>query len=209
MIAIHDPRVTQVGSTFHVQCPCGRAQEYNHKNSARMAAERGTCRACRKDYRVRRESNVYRNAEGKWCSSCNSCGVEQAYTRRDHAVSSDRVGWMCKTCSAPLTRRNWGVGSQKRLFNRFRKSAAARGLEWAITEKEMFQNYTAKCTYTGWDISVEGEKPTASLDRIDNSCGYTPNNIQWVHTSVNMARGALTTDAFINMCTAVADREKW
>ena len=62
---------------------------------------------------------------------------------------------------------------------------------------------------TGMYISLEYKEQTASLDRIDNSKGYEVGNIQWVHKEINMMRGPLPIDRFIELCGFVADKVKW
>lgn len=49
------------------------------------------------------------------------------------------------------------------------------------------------------------ERPTASLDRIDNSKGYELGNVQWVHKDVNIMRNVYSVDYFIKICELVAD----
>jgi len=47
---------------------------------------------------------------------------------------------------------------------------------------------------------------TASLDRIDSSKGYTPDNTQWLHKRVNKSKMEFDQKDFITMCRAVAAR---
>jgi hypothetical protein len=44
---------------------------------------------------------------------------------------------------------------------------------------------------------------TASIDRIDNSKGYIPGNVQWVHKDINYMRGGLSIMEFIIFCRQV------
>ena len=44
---------------------------------------------------------------------------------------------------------------------------------------------------------------TASIDRIDNSKGYVPDNVQWVHKDINYMRGGLSIMEFIIFCRQV------
>lgn len=76
----------------------------------------------------------------------------------------------------------------------------------------MFQNYNDICCMTGLRISLEYKEQTASLDRIDNSKGYEVGNIQWVHKDINMMRGPLPIDKFVELCKLIsvnADKVKW
>lgn len=46
---------------------------------------------------------------------------------------------------------------------------------------------------------------TASLDRKDNTRGYTLNNVQWVHKDVNIMKNTFDRDYFVSMCRRVAE----
>ena len=76
-----------------------------------------------------------------------------------------------------------------------------------MSEGEMFANFDGYCQMTGWPISISYNESTASLDRIDSKSGYIVDNIQWVHTMVNMAKNKYGVNRFIAMCKAVAT--KW
>ena len=172
---------------------------------------RGSCQSCKKDYRSVKDSefNIYKRIDGKWCCKCSGCGIEQAYTRKDHAKQSSVSDWQCKKCSGERKRfsNNRPVGNKTRYFNKFKKSAYRRGIEWNLSEGEMFANFDGYCQMTGWPISISYNESTASLDRIDSKSGYIVDNIQWVHTMVNMAKNKYGVNRFIAMCKAVAT--KW
>lgn len=176
-------------------------------------AVRGSCRFCKKDYRSTKDKScgIYLNKDGKWCSRCDGCEKEQAYTRKDHAKQSFLQGWQCKTCvqQSKAFQKNQHVGGMHRLFNKFKKSAKNRNIDWSLTFDEFCSGYTGYCALTNWNLSLKYSNTTASLDRINSSVGYTPENIQWVHSMINMCKNKYTQDKFIEMCKAVADREKW
>ena len=95
-------------------------------------------------------------------------------------------------------------------YNSFYKSAISRGYCWEITIEDiatLYEIQKGKCALTGWNIgwtSVNWNH-SASIDRIDNLKGYTLDNIQLVHKSVNMARGTLSVSEFIDMCNAITN----
>lgn len=209
MRPINDPRVTLIDGLYFATCACGHQSFFPAKAQALRLVQRGSCRHCKKDYRIMKGhvDGLYKNQNGKWCSTCSGCGKEQAYTRRDHAKQSTVAGWRCKPCTA-LEKgfsANRPVGDNKRLYNRFFNSAKDRRVEWSISEEEMFETYTGRCKLTGWDISTKYDNCTASLDRIDNSKGYVKGNIQWVHVMVNMCRNKYPLEDFLRMCKSVTD----
>lgn len=71
---------------------------------------------------------------------------------------------------------------------------------------EMFLRTTAYRTYTNRRGGPRGQRVngTASLDRIDNTKGYIPGNIQWVHKEINRMKGTLTSKQFVEWCKLVA-----
>lgn len=208
MRAIDEPRITQVGGKFHVTCACGVSREVALKNTALKILHRGACRVCMPHWRnkVLKNEDIYQNSTGKWCSKCPTCMAEQAYTRKDHARSSSRNNWNCKACIAQNRgfSANRPIGSKKRLFRKFQKSAASRGLRFDLTLDSMFQGYDGRCALSGIHLDLDYSNCTGSLDRIDNSKGYEPSNIQWVHKDLNMMRGALPIERFTELCKLVA-----
>lgn len=99
-------------------------------------------------------------------------------------------------------------------YNSFHKSAISRGYKWEIGIEDIDALYDiqrGRCAMTGWNIgwSSTGQNHTASIDRINNDGNYTLDNIQIVHKSVNMCRGTMNVEEFIEMCKAVADKVKW
>jgi len=73
----------------------------------------------------------------------------------------------------------------------------------------MFEKFTGYCALTNWEISIHYSEANASLDRINSNLGYTIDNIQWVHTMVNMSKNKYKEEDFIKMCCSVADKVKW
>jgi len=172
---------------------------------------RNACRYCKRDYRnVDGIINIYKNSHGKWCSTCSCCGIEQAYTRKDHAKQSELADWQCKACIAKQKgfSNNQAIGNKRRLYNRFRKSANTRRIAWEINYEQFIKCFTGKCALSGWNISMDAKNCTASFDRIDSKKPYELNNVQWVHIMVNMCKNKYNQGTFIEMCTAIANQNK-
>ena len=65
------------------------------------------------------------------------------------------------------------------------------------------------CNLSGKRLSIVRFSPEiVSIDRLDNTKGYVKDNIQLLCSSVNLAKNALDEDYFINMCKAIAERNK-
>jgi hypothetical protein len=212
MKQIIDSRLNKINEKWVAECTnCNKQICYSFKDSALKMLNRGSCRNCKKDYRnVIGEIPVYKNLEGKWCKTCSGCGKEQAYTRKDHAKQSYLADSQCKNCVSQSKgfSNNRPVGDKLRLFNRFSKLAKSRNIEWNLSLEEMFSSYNEKCSLTGWDIDISYLNCNASLDRIDNDKGYSLDNIQWVHTMVNMCKNKYKEEDFIKMCEDIANKKQ-
>lgn len=94
-----------------------------------------------------------------------------------------------------------------------RANAALRSLEFKVTPKEaweLWERQQGKCALSGQTLTFQGNKRktqagTASLDRIDSSKGYLPDNIQWVHKRINVMKSNLSDQEFIRFCKLVAN----
>lgn len=63
-----------------------------------------------------------------------------------------------------------------------------------------------KCALTGWPLSVETRNPNlATLDRIDNTKGYTTDNIRWTVWPANRMKRDMPEDDFISLVSAITD----
>lgn len=93
-------------------------------------------------------------------------------------------------------------------YNSFRKSALSRGLEWELTIEfvdALYELQEGRCAFSGLPIqwSEVNWDHSASIDRIDNERGYLPDNVQLVHKEINMMRGSLDSERFIELCARV------
>lgn len=97
-------------------------------------------------------------------------------------------------------------------FRSIKGGADSRNLQFCITPQdayEMFIKQDGKCALSGCSIYLnpeyrKGHIQTASLDRIDSTKGYLPNNIQWVHKDINKLKTNFGEKCFRSMCLAVA-----
>jgi len=154
---------------------------------------------------------------GRFAKDCPECGEQQTYLRKNYAEASLREGKACKSCTNRKTE-NSGRGIHRGVnvtwFNKFKNSAALRGLVWAIGLDDVADVYEAQsglCALSGWQIgwSDVGQIHTASIVRIDSDFGYTADNIQIVHKVINMMKQQYSQKDFIEACVAVADKVKW
>lgn len=101
-----------------------------------------------------------------------------------------------------------------------RGGAKRRNIPFNITAKDIWEQYISqnkKCKFTGLDLIFgalcqkdckQREKQTASVDRKDSSKGYEKDNIQIIHSHVNIMKNFMADWYFIAMCKHVADFNK-
>ncbi|MCK9428949.1 MAG: hypothetical protein M0R17_02925 [Candidatus Omnitrophica bacterium] len=100
-----------------------------------------------------------------------------------------------KITNIPVIKQNRSFSGYKNLYKTqwsdIEKKAKIRNLEFSITIEDAYKKFEKQqgyCALTGLPITLGYKKlSTASLDRIDNSIGYTLSNIQWIHKKINIA----------------------
>ena len=106
-------------------------------------------------------------------------------------------------------------------WSSYQKGAEARELAFDITIEyawELFLKQERKCALTGlpiyFDMDLDflrrygHQNGTASLDRIDSTKGYTPDNIQWVHKDVNKMKMDLPQEKFFSIIKQIYEHKK-
>lgn len=116
--------------------------------------------------------------------------------------------------------RHEGVGNfTKTAYNHFKNSAKKRNINWSdeLTIEYLYElliKQNKKCALTGLPIDLTESRKnsnvnfklmTASIDRIDSSKGYEPNNVQWVHKDINRMKWIFPQNQFIEMCQLVVN----
>lgn len=209
------PKVVKIKGIWSAACPnCGEMRSYSERGSARIAVKNKTvCATCSAAKRTahydhhNEQYGIWRNADGKWVSLCPDCGVERFFKSRRHALASARGGARCRPCSSKLHRRRPHVnGFRPGDIARFRDGAAARGYEFALTVEnvsEMWDKQGGRCAISG--IEMCKRPRTWSLDRKDNSLGYTPENVWLVDKRLNIMRNVFDVEEFIRLCEAVVE----
>lgn len=156
-----------------------------------------------------------------------SCGKEQFIRAYFLEVGRQTC---CKSCSQKraliehtsrqkfLKLKHDGIGNfTKTTYGYLRNCAKRRDISWSeeLTIEYLYElllRQNKKCALTGLNIdltesrkdcNVNFELMTASLDRIDSSKGYEPNNIQWVHKHINKMKNNFDESYFKMLCNLV------
>lgn len=107
----------------------------------------------------------------------------------------------------------------KRTLQKTRYEAVSRrNLQFKVDLKyivEMFFKQQGKCALTGWDLEFDRggdfkskiNPRVATMDRIDNTLGYVPGNIQLTCSFPNFIKGSLSNNEFIDLCKLVVESQ--
>ncbi len=99
-----------------------------------------------------------------------------------------------------------------KFLSNFRSGARTRGMEFRITIEFLWDLYIQqdrKCKYTGEELKFgsmsDPSSVTASIDRIDSSKGYLPENVQLIHKDVNLMKHILSEERFLYLCQQITN----
>jgi hypothetical protein len=166
------------------------------------------------------KSERFKKAGIYWNECECICGVIKD-VREWHLNNSKTKGCGCTNIKTRF--RYEGIGDlSKSYYNSFKSSRVSKGIVFSDDVNmeslyDLFIKQNKLCALSGVDIVLNPKWSsqnngkdkngfqTASIDRIDNSLGYTLDNIQWVHKDVNYMRGGLSVQDFVYMCKKIAD----
>ena len=100
-------------------------------------------------------------------------------------------------------------------FSSIRRNAEIRNLTFDLTLEQLwslFLTQDRRCALTGEPLVFQTQarirNGTASLDRINSAKGYTLDNVQWVHKTINKMKNNLSEEAFLTWACKIADHSK-
>ena len=156
-------------------------------------------------WKILSEETIKKGRKLYWLVECE-CGKQkllESHTLRNGVTKS------CMKCAKSK------LSSIEEYFNRIKRRAKTSNFEFNLDLEyiqELLENQNYKCALSGLDIelyklSSSDTKQSASLDRIDNSKGYTKGNIQWLHKIVNMMKHIQDQKEFIEICKKIAQNQ--
>lgn len=151
------------------------------------------------------ESKVTLNQGQFWLCRCD-CGQITTVRTQSLVSGSTRSCGSRKHHSVPKDNHDLDLA----YWSRLKQNANHRGLEFTITRDYAVSIFTNQCALSGVYISLDNSdrRQNASIDRINNSLGYIPGNIQWVHKDINRMRGGLSVEDFAFWCRRVTQYTK-
>jgi len=104
----------------------------------------------------------------------------------------------------------WEKHPQRKLFKSSKANAKSRNLEHTITEEDIV--IPEYCPYLKIKLTFKPEScnfpSTISLDRIDNSKGYIPGNVQVISRLANLMKSYATTEQLITFAESILTLHK-
>jgi hypothetical protein len=142
--------------------------------------------------------------ETKQCGHCKEIKSVHEFCKRKGTKTGYRSA--CKVCD-----KIWEISRKYDLKTRFRlwkKGAKIRHKDFTITLQDLedLEAMPQVCFYTGRNLVFEpNHYDTISLDRVDNTKGYTKDNVVFSCEFINYMKRDLTYDQFIYACRLVAE----
>jgi hypothetical protein len=164
------------------------------------------CSRCKAVKELHEFHNDKNRPDGKY-PQCKACGAEYAKARRESGAAGPvQTAWRAQARKGPR-------GRASRLLADAKQRANGAGLPCTITLDWVTERIAAGvCAATSLPFDLEGSgapaRPfTPSLDRIDPSQGYTPENTQVVAWVYNRAKGVHDHAAVMKMAEALCNRK--
>jgi hypothetical protein len=142
------------------------------------------------------------------CQVCNSIVV-----RPSRDFRKDRLTTFCRNCQWKVRFKGFGELPLTQ-WSRIVKGAQDRGLPIEITIEDAWQKFLdqdRRCYLTGLELAFSRRRDTkvsnASLDRINNTLGYTKENSAWCHKTVNIMKGTMSVDELKKWAKLISEKE--
>lgn len=157
---------------------------------------------------VLHKSLIKRAGDNEWVCKCE-CG-RLSQVKATYLVNGKSK--RCNYCHKHSKRYYETNNVPQQLWEQIIRNAEKRNIQLNVSREEaflQFQKQAGKCALSNRVISfptcaTEWRQANASLDRIDNSNGYTVDNIQWLHKDVNKMKNTYDEAYFVSLCVDIA-----
>lgn len=214
-------KVDDLGFEWEFKCDCGKIVKKigSHVQRGQGALHCGCSRRKFgvKDLEGKKFGNLTvisfagnnKNGQSTWNTRCD-CGklltITGYYLRRKKDLSCG-----CQRSHGENHSSFSGYGGiYKSYFSGLKLGAELRELSFEITIEnlaDLFIKQNGICALSGVEITLKSKhiEQTASVDRKDSSKGYTLDNIQWVHKTINKMKNNLNEIEFIELCRKITE----
>jgi hypothetical protein len=140
---------------------------------------------------------------------CNICKMVKCIS--EFAKDNNRLQRRCKTCAKLYTKKYRCMHSLEYRFREWKRGAKERNLPFELKFEDVHL-MPLVCYYSGLALTTECNKyTTISLDRLDNTKGYTKDNVVFCCGFINLMKRDLTYNQFILICKMISQNHdnKW
>jgi hypothetical protein len=147
------------------------------------------CSNCHESYPATGE-HFFRHKERKdglhsWCKSCCKEGNKRSIEKK-YSTFEGRITTFLRTCKESAKKRNQEFSLERQDF------------------LEMWDEQQGLCVYTGLPMELQPNTLfSVSVERVDNSVGYTKNNTVLVTNAVNRMKSNMEGEDFFHFCKCV------
>lgn len=147
--------------------------------------------------------------------TCFKCKADKPYSLFfKHKLTKDGYHSWCKDCCKEgnlksRTKQNSTIQGRAKIFlQNAEKSAVKRKQVFDLCVLDIMNCWEMQdqiCAYSGREMTLEaGKLNTVSIERIDSSIGYIPENTILVCQAINRMKSDFEYDDFYNLCRDVA-----
>lgn len=166
---------------------------------------------------VLRKLQSSRDGSILWECVCACGNIYQASTRHLNRKNNSVKSCGCDQFKAGEKHSQWQ--GHKKISGHWwsshvKHSANCKGrktVSLSLTKEEaycLFLEQEERCWFTKEPLVISNDSKlnTASIDRIDNTKGYSVDNVRWVHKSINMMKRTYSDEYFVGWCKKVASK---
>ncbi|MED5076394.1 hypothetical protein P9851_03575 [Geobacillus stearothermophilus] len=163
--------------------------------------------------RRKKQIIIVEGQKGKICSRCNRWNPISEF--KNPSWCTDCMKQYRKEYQKQYQQKNYfalkALGATMRAQKKGLESLETNDLEKLI--KHFYAVQKGKCFYTGIQMEIPQQEHdnndySVSIDRLDNTKGYTPDNIVLCCNIVNRMKNALSYEKFIELCDKIAEEHK-
>lgn len=210
----------QIGRTVKWKCLCDCG---NESVVTRANLDSGSTTSCgqhrffnleNKEFgrlKVIRRGNDYHHKSGtliSWICKCKCGNTKDILAYQLTSGKTRSCGCLRKQINKIKFFKGYNDISGKH-WSSVRGAAKRRCLQFDITIKDVWNLYIKQnklCAISGISVqfNLDNKLTTASIDRIDNTKGYTLDNIQILHKTINIMKNNLEQNYFIEICNKIS-----
>ena len=143
------------------------------------------------------------------CKKCCAIKAKEFRQRHKELTGESDYRGSGKTTKYPKEDRALVSAIRQRL-TQTKGNAKRKGVVVDLTEEYLYDLYKSQkglCALSGVEIQIEGNSNLRlSLDKIIPEKGYIEGNVQWTIFAANRAKGDLTQEDFLRLCSLVIER---